>query len=64
MISESQKKAQEKYDKKNMKTYSVKMPIEIYENMMKEVEKKNTNRNAYTIKSIKEKIKKDSGKDL
>lgn len=60
MVSDAQKKAQQKYDEKHLKQYSVKMPIEVYNNMMQEVEKNNTNRNAYTIQSIKEKIERDS----
>lgn len=48
-----------KYDKEHMKLYSVNMPIEVYNKMMLEVEKNNTNRNAYTIQSIKEKLERD-----
>lgn len=58
--SEARRKANDKYDKENMKLYSVNMPIKIYEEMMKNVENQNTNRNAYTIQAIKEKIINDN----
>lgn len=58
--SEARRKANDKYDKENMKLYSVNMPIKIYEEMMQNVEKQNTNRNAYTIQAIKEKIINDN----
>lgn len=58
--SEARRKANDKYDKENMKLYSVNMPIKIYEEMMQNIEKQNTNRNAYTIQAIKEKIINDN----
>lgn len=58
--SEARRKANDKYNKENMKLYSVNMPIKIYEEMMQNIEKQNTNRNAYTIQAIKEKIINDN----
>lgn len=56
--TEAQKKAKAKYDKENMQIYSVKMSKELHNEMMSEVEKLGTNRNAFTIAAIKEKLQK------
>ena len=45
-----------KYDSEKMKRYSVNMPIKVYNKMMLEVEKNNTNKNAYTIQQLKKKM--------
>lgn len=58
--SEAQRRANDKYNKANMKLYSVNMPIKLHEEMMKEVERIGTNRNAYTISAIKEKLAKNT----
>lgn len=59
MTSNAQKKAQQKYDKEHIRQYTVKMQKELYEEIMVEVEKNNTNKNAYTIQALKEKLKRD-----
>lgn len=61
--TEAQKKAQAKYSKENMKLYSVNMPLTLHNEMMEEVERQQTNRNAYTIQAIREKLKNDKNKD-
>lgn len=48
-----------KYDRENMKLYSVNMPLTLHSEMMEEVERQKTNRNAYTIQAIREKLKND-----
>ena len=58
MQNDKYRETKNRYDKENMKGYSVNMPLSVYNEMMKEVEKNNTNRNAYTIQAIKEKIEK------
>ena len=59
MVSDARIKANAKYDKEHMKQYTVKMQKELYEEIMKEVEKNNTNKNAYTIQALKEKLERD-----
>ena len=62
--TEAQKKAKKKYDKEHMQIYSVKMPKELHNEMMTEVKNKQTNRNAYTIKAIREKLENDKNKNV
>lgn len=52
----ARRKANDKYDKEHMKLYSVNMPIELHNKMMEEVERTGTNRNAFTIQAIREKL--------
>lgn len=58
MNKEKYRIKQNEYDKTHMKGYSVKMPIALFNEMMKEVERTQTNRNAYTIQAIREKLEK------
>lgn len=53
-----------KYDRENMKLYSVNMPLTLHSEMMEEVERQQTNRNAYTIQAIREKLENDKNKDV
>lgn len=53
-----------KYDRENMKLYSVNMPLTLHSEMMEEVARQQTNRNAYTIQAIREKLEKDKNKDI
>lgn len=62
--TEAQKKAQAKYNKENMKLYSVNMPLTLHSEMMEEVARQQTNRNAYTIQAIREKLENDKNKDI
>lgn len=58
------KETRQKYDEKNMKRYSINMPLKLHNEMMTEVENQQTNRNAYTIKAIREKLENDKNKDI
>lgn len=53
-----------KYDRENMKLYSVNMPLTLHSEMMEEVARQQTNRNAYTIQAIREKLENDKNKDI
>lgn len=53
-----------KYDRENMKLYSVNMPLTLHSEMMEEVARQQTNRNAYTIQAIREKLENDNNKDI
>ena len=52
-----------RYDEKNIKRYTVGMPIGVYEEMERAFTKLNINRNAYTIQAIKEKLERDNKHD-
>ncbi len=64
MQTEAQKRATKKYQDKKMKLVSVNMPVSLHNEIMIEVEKQNTNRNAYIIKAVKEKLTRDTGTEL
>lgn len=64
IIVKDYKETRQKYDEKNMKRYSVNMPLTLHNEMMTEVEKQQTNRNAYTIQAIREKLENDKNKDI
>lgn len=62
MNKEKYRIKQNEYDKAHMKGYSVNMPIALYNEMMEEVERTQTNRNAYTIQAIREKLERATTK--
>jgi hypothetical protein len=52
-----------KYDSKNMKSYTVKMQLSLYNKMLEHINAISSNQNAYTIQAIKEKLERD-GMDI
>lgn len=63
MISDAQKKAQKKYNDKNIVQFTIKMQKELHNKMMEEVEKTGTNRMAFAIQAIREKLERMTEKD-
>ena len=57
--NQKKKASNEKWDKENMVIYSVKYSNKIYELVVKAIEESNTNRNAWTVNAIVEKLKRD-----
>lgn len=58
-ISQAKRKANDKWDKENMKVISVKMTKKFAENIDMAVEYRQISRNAYIKNAIKEALKKD-----
>lgn len=60
-MSEKKKQSvyQAKYDAENMKQYSVKYPLKIYELVEKAVKDSGINRNKWTTMAIVEKLERD-----
>ena len=59
--SDARLRANAKYDKEHMKSYTVKMPKELY-NIMKlafSENEKYKNQNAYTLQAVREKLERD-----
>lgn len=60
MATKKQLEYNKRYDAKNMKSYTVKMKIELYNEMKNHIDKLDTNQNAFTIQAVKEKLERDS----
>lgn len=58
-VSQAQRKANDKYDKENMTTFSVKLNNKLHGKLMNAVQNKQTNRNAYVTNAIIEALKRD-----
>lgn len=54
-----QSEYQAKYDAENMKQYSVKYPIDIYQRVERAMEQSGMNRNKWTTQAIVEKLERD-----
>ena len=57
--SEKQRQYNDKYDAKNMISYTVKYRLSIYDAVEKAMEKSGMNRNKWTTTAIVEKLKRD-----
>ena len=58
-VSRAKRKANDTYDKAHMTTFSVKMQNEIHQAIQSAITEQGTNRNAYVVQAIKDKLRND-----
>lgn len=58
-ISPAKRKANDAYDKAHMTTFSVKLQNNLHGVLQQAIASQNTNRNAYVVQAIREKLSRD-----